>query len=56
MKGKSFSIPNTGRAPARSPGIVHSKSGANVPASYAQQQNIVSRIASKATHIKKGGW
>jgi hypothetical protein len=56
MKGKSFSTPNTGRSPVNAGPIVHTKSGANVPASYAQQQNIVSRIAAKATHIKKGGW
>ena len=54
MKGKSF--PNTGKAPVNAGPIVHSKSGANVPAAYAHQQHIVSRIASKSTHIKKGGW
>jgi hypothetical protein len=55
MKGKSFSIPNTGKSPIHS-GIKHSASGANVPASYAHQQSVVARIAAKSTHIKKGGW
>ena len=56
MKSSKTSFPNTGKSPVNTGPIVHTKSGAAVPAAYAQQQNIVSRIAAKATHIKKGGW
>ena len=56
MKGKSFSIPNTGKSPIKSSGISHTKSGANVPSAYAHEQNVVARIAAKSTHIKRGGW
>ena len=64
MKGQSkasshkstshFKVSNTGRSPITSAGIVHNSSGANVPASYAHQASIVSRIASKT--MKKGSW
>ena len=52
--GRTFKVANTGRSPIASMGIVHNSTGANVPASYAHQASIVSRIASKT--MKKGSW
>jgi hypothetical protein len=53
---RSFKVSNTGKSPVGAGGLVHTKTGAAVPSAYAAQNRIVSRIASRSTHIKKGGW
>ena len=72
MKAHSFKVSNTGKAgTARARGnkspakgskasihaIKHTASGANVPAAYAHEQAVISRISNRLMHVKpKGGW